>query len=106
MRATANGIEICYEVFGEPDGRPLLLVMGLGMQMIGWDEDFIGMLVDRGHQVVRFDNRDVGLSTHLTQEPDLMAALSGDRSSVAYTLDDMADDTAGLIEALGWDSAH
>ncbi|GAA0389986.1 alpha/beta hydrolase [Microbispora corallina] len=106
MRATANGIEICYEVFGEPDGRPLLLVMGLGMQMIGWDEDFIGMLVDRGHQVVRFDNRDVGLSTHLAQEPDLMAVLSGDRSSVAYTLDDMADDTAGLIEALGWDAAH
>jgi pimeloyl-ACP methyl ester carboxylesterase len=106
MRATANGIEICYEVFGEPDGRPLLLVMGLGMQMIGWDEAFIGLLVDQGHQVARFDNRDVGLSTHFAATPDIMAAMRGDTSSVPYTLDAMADDTAGLMDALGWDSAH
>jgi pimeloyl-ACP methyl ester carboxylesterase len=104
MRATANGIEICYEVFGEDGGRPLLLVMGLGMQMIGWDEEFIGLLVDSGHRVVRFDNRDVGLSTHLTETADLTAARRGD--VVPYTLEDMADDCAGLLDALGWESAH
>jgi pimeloyl-ACP methyl ester carboxylesterase len=106
MRATANGIEICYEAFGEPEGRPLLLVMGLGMQMIGWDEDFIGLLVDNGHHVVRFDNRDVGLSSHMPEAPDLMAALGGDTSGAPYLLADMADDTAGLLDVLGWTSAH
>ncbi|GAA1296065.1 alpha/beta hydrolase [Planotetraspora silvatica] len=106
MRATANGIEICYETFGEPGGRPLLLIMGLGMQMIGWDEDFIGLLVDNGHHVVRFDNRDVGLSSHMPEAPDLMAALGGDTSGASYLLADMADDSAGLLDALGWASAH
>ncbi|MCT9930921.1 alpha/beta fold hydrolase [Planotetraspora sp. A-T 1434] len=106
MRATANGIEIYYEAFGEPGGRPLLLVMGLGMQMIGWDEEFIGLLVNKGHEVVRFDNRDIGLSTHLTHDPDLLAALGGNTSGAPYTVDDMADDTAGLLDALGWESAH
>jgi pimeloyl-ACP methyl ester carboxylesterase len=106
MHATANGIEICYETFGEPGGRPLLLVMGLGMQMIGWDEDFIGLLVDNGHHVVRFDNRDVGLSSHMPEAPDLMAALGGDTSGAGYLLADMADDAAGLLEVLGWASAH
>ncbi|GII28906.1 alpha/beta fold hydrolase [Planotetraspora mira] len=106
MHATANGIEICYETFGEPGGRPLLLVMGLGMQMIGWDEDFIGLLVDNGHHVVRFDNRDVGLSSHMPEAPDLMAALGGDTSGAGYLLADMADDAAGLLDVLGWASAH
>jgi pimeloyl-ACP methyl ester carboxylesterase len=106
MRATANEIEICYEAFGEPGGRPLLLVMGLGMQMIGWDEDFIGLLVDTGHHVVRFDNRDVGLSSHMPEAPDLMAAFGGDTSGAPYLLEDMADDTAGLLDVLGWTSAH
>lgn len=99
MRATANGIEICYEVFGEPGGRPLVLIMGLGAQMISWPEEFIGLLVDSGHRVVRFDNRDAGLSTHFTPADHLAPAPS-------YTLDDMADDTAGLMDVLGWDSAH
>lgn len=99
MIATANGIEICYEVFGEPGGRPLVLVMGLGAQMIKWDVELIGLLVESGHQVVRFDNRDAGLSTHFTPADDLAPAPS-------YTLDDMADDTAGLMDVLGWESAH
>ncbi|XVQ84221.1 alpha/beta fold hydrolase [Microbispora siamensis] len=99
MRATANGIEICYEVFGEPGGRPVVLIMGLGAQMISWPEELIGLLVESGHRVVRFDNRDAGLSTHFTPADDSAPAPS-------YTLDDMADDTVGLMDVLGWESAH
>ncbi|WP_182899414.1 alpha/beta fold hydrolase [Microbispora sp. H10830] len=99
MHATANGIEICYEVFGEPGGRPVLLIMGLGAQMIGWPEELIELLVESGHRVVRFDNRDAGLSTHFTPADGLAPAPS-------YTLDDMADDTAGLMDVLGWENAH
>ena len=62
-KAKANNIEIEYETFGNPTDKPLLLVMGLGAQMIAWDEEFIQLLVDRGFFVIRFDNRDVGLST-------------------------------------------
>ncbi|MGY1700254.1 alpha/beta fold hydrolase [Geodermatophilus sp. SYSU D00766] len=105
--AQANGIEIAYETFGEPSARPLLLVMGANMQMIAWHEDLCQALVDRGFFVVRFDNRDAGLSTHLHDAvPDVRAAAAGDLSSAAYTLEDMADDVAGLLDALGLDSAH
>ncbi|GIH26135.1 alpha/beta hydrolase [Acrocarpospora phusangensis] len=104
MRTTVRGIELEYEVFGT--GRPLLLIMGLGMQMVAWDEEFIDLLVAAGHQVVRFDNRDIGLSTHLDGPADLMAAMAGDPSAVRYTLEDMAVDTAGLMDTLGWESAH
>jgi pimeloyl-ACP methyl ester carboxylesterase len=104
----ANGITIAYETFGSPDGEPLLLVMGLATQMLGWDEGLCEQLVARGFFVVRFDNRDIGLSTHLDHAgaPDLAALLGGDVSSAAYRLEDMADDTAALIDALGLDSAH
>jgi pimeloyl-ACP methyl ester carboxylesterase len=103
-----NGIEIAYETFGDSGARPLLLVMGLGTQMLAWHEDFCAALVDRGFFVVRFDNRDVGLSTHLhdAPAPDVMAALGGDLSSASYRLEDLADDTAGLLDALGIDTAH
>jgi pimeloyl-ACP methyl ester carboxylesterase len=106
--ASANGIEIAYETFGRPEDPPVLLITGLGVQMIGWDDTFCQALADRGHHVVRFDNRDAGLSTHFhdAPAPDLMATLMGDRSSAAYDLDDMAADAAGLIAALGLDSAH
>ena len=106
--APANGIEIAYETFGDPGGRPLLLVMGLATQMLAWHEEFCGALVDRGFFVVRFDNRDIGLSTHLhdAPPPDVMAAFTGDMSSASYTLDDMADDTVGLLDALGISAAH
>jgi pimeloyl-ACP methyl ester carboxylesterase len=104
MRTTVHGIDIEYEVFGT--GRPLLLIMGLGMQMVAWDEEFIELLVAEGHQVVRFDNRDIGLSTHVDRPADLMAALAGDPSAAPYTLEDMAVDTAGLMDTLGWASAH
>ena len=106
--APANGIEIAYETFGDPSGRPLLLVMGLATQMLAWHEEFCGALVDLGFHVVRFDNRDIGLSTHLhdAPPPDVMAAFGGDTSSASYTLDHLADDAVALLDHLGIDSAH
>ncbi|WP_433243168.1 alpha/beta fold hydrolase [Streptosporangium sp. CA-135522] len=103
LRAPANGIEIAYETFGSPEHRPLLLIMGLGAQLIHWDDELCELLADRGHHVVRFDNRDAGESTHLNGVP--VPAFGGD-GQVPYLLDDMADDTAGLLDALGWESAH
>lgn len=106
--APANGIEIAYETFGDPGGRPLLLVMGLATQMLAWHEEFCGALVDLGFHVVRYDNRDIGLSTHMhdAPPPDVMAALGGDTSSASYTLDDLADDAVALLDHLGIDRAH
>jgi pimeloyl-ACP methyl ester carboxylesterase len=105
---TPHGIELAYETFGEPSDPPVLLVMGLGTQMLGWPDGFCRALADREHFVVRFDNRDVGLSTHLhdAPKPDVVAAFRGDLSSASYTLSDMATDTVALMDALGWDSAH
>jgi pimeloyl-ACP methyl ester carboxylesterase len=82
--------------------------MGLATQMLGWPDGFCEALAERGHHVVRFDNRDVGLSTHLhdAPPPDLGAAMAGDTSSASYRIADLADDTAGLLDALGWESAH
>jgi pimeloyl-ACP methyl ester carboxylesterase len=105
----ANGIQIEYETFGAPGDRPLLLTMGLGAQLVLWDESFCEGLAERGHYVVRYDNRDVGLSTKFEEagSPDLMALMSGgEPPAPAYTLEDMAADAAGLIEALGLSSAH
>ena len=103
-----GGIELAYEAFGEPDDPLMLLVMGLGVQMLGWDTRFCRELAKRGFRVVRFDNRDVGHSTKLAEAgvPNLMAGIQGDFSSAAYTLEDMADDTAGLVEHLGGGPAH
>ena len=103
-----NGIDIAYESFGPETGRPLLLVMGLATQMLAWHEGLCQLLVDRGFHVVRFDNRDVGLSTHLHDAPpaDVMAAFGGDTSSASYSLEDMADDTVGLLDGLGLPTAH
>ena len=92
-RATANGIELEYETFGDRTAPPLLLIGGLGTQMIGWDEEFCELLAARGFRVIRFDNRDAGLSTWM------------DRDSV-YSLDDMAADAVGLLDALGIPAAH
>jgi pimeloyl-ACP methyl ester carboxylesterase len=104
----ANGIEIAYETFGEKDQPALLLVMGLGAQMFLWHDDFCEQLADRGFHVIRYDNRDAGLSTHLYDAPpaDVMAAWAGDTSSASYTLEDMADDAAGLMDELDIRSAH
>jgi pimeloyl-ACP methyl ester carboxylesterase len=107
-RAQANGIEVEYEVLGDPGARPLLLVQGLGSQLVTVDDGFCAALTARGFMVVRFDNRDVGLSTRIdgAQAPDLAAAWEGDRSTLAYTLEDMADDAAGLLDAVGVRRAH
>ncbi|MDN5857172.1 MAG: alpha/beta fold hydrolase [Pseudonocardia sp.] len=107
-RVRVNGIDIAFERFGPPENSPLLLIMGLGTQMLAWREQFCELLVDEGHHVIRFDNRDIGLSTHLHEAPmpDLAAVLTGDTSAAPYRLDDMAADTAGLLDALGIPSAH
>jgi pimeloyl-ACP methyl ester carboxylesterase len=105
---TPEGIDIAYETFGDPSDPPVLLIMGLATQMLGWPEGFCEALVERGTFVVRFDNRDVGLSTHLhdAPTPDPVAAFGGDLSSASYRLPDMARDTVGLLDALGLGSAH
>jgi pimeloyl-ACP methyl ester carboxylesterase len=106
-RARANGIDIEYEEFGDPKAEPLLLVMGLGAQMISWDDAFCEQLAARGFRVIRFDNRDTGLSTRMEAAgpPDMASALNGDPHP-AYMLDDMAADAAGLLDALGIGAAH
>jgi pimeloyl-ACP methyl ester carboxylesterase len=108
LTAPVNGIEVAYEVFGDPVDPTVLLVMGLGVQMLGWDEGFCGLLVERGFRVVRFDNRDVGRSSKIEggARPNLMAAMAGDASSASYTLDDMADDCVGLLDHLDVGAAH
>jgi len=111
-RIDANGIRIEFDTFGDSGAEPLVLVMGLGGQMLLWDESFCESLARRGHFVVRFDNRDIGLSTHFDAHgaPDLMAlmtaATTGKPIELAYTLDDMADDAVALIDALGMNDAH
>ena len=105
---TANGIQIEYETFGERPSPPLLLIMGLSAQMIGWEEEFCKRLVKNGLFVIRFDNRDVGLSTKFEKAgiPDIVAAMQGQKFQAAYSLDDMADDAVGLLDALGIEKAH
>ena len=107
-RASAGAVELAYETFGDPADAPVLLVMGLGTQMLAWPDGFCRLLADGGLFVIRFDNRDIGLSTHLhdAPPPDVMAAMTGDTSSASYTLSDMAADTVALLDALGLRSAH
>jgi pimeloyl-ACP methyl ester carboxylesterase len=106
-RLRANEIDIEYETFGDPQSPPLLLIMGLGAQMISWEDDFCSQLAGRGFHVIRFDNRDSGLSTRMEAAgpPDMAAALSGNPHP-AYRLDDMAADAVGLLDALGIEAAH
>src|SRR3954453_14753862 len=106
-RAPVDGVELCYQEMGDPDGEPLVLIMGLATQMIAWDEEFCGMLAERGFRVVRFDNRDIGRSSRIGSEgvPNVLDLLVG-RGEPAYRLRDMAADTVGLMDHLGIDSAH
>lgn len=108
-RVTAGTVDLAYESFGDHTAPPLLLIAGLATQMFGWDHRFCMQLADNGFRVIRFDNRDIGLSTHLDEAgvPDIRAMLRGRKwSSAPYTLTDMADDTAGLLDALDLESAH
>jgi pimeloyl-ACP methyl ester carboxylesterase len=105
--AELGEIRLCYQEMGEPEAEPIVLVMGLGTQMIHWEDGFAELLAREGFRVIRFDNRDIGHSTVLPgPPPGRLAMLAGLPRGVAYSLDDMADDTAGLIEKLGLESAH
>jgi pimeloyl-ACP methyl ester carboxylesterase len=110
--ARANGIDICYEIFGDANAEPILLIMGLGGQMIHWDDDFCRQLAARGFRVIRFDNRDIGKSGKLAGGKRITLAeflkLRFLKIPVAapYKLRDMAEDTVGLMDALGIKSAH
>jgi pimeloyl-ACP methyl ester carboxylesterase len=106
--AKANGIELDYDTFGAKTDPPLLLIMGFSVQKIAWDTELCQLLAGRGFFVIRYDNRDVGLSTKIEggQQPDITAAMSGNTSSASYVLDDMADDAAGLLDDLGLPAAH
>jgi pimeloyl-ACP methyl ester carboxylesterase len=100
-------ITLCYEIFGERSNPTALLIMGLGTQMIAWQEDFCRELAGRGLHVVRFDNRDIGRSTHVTGRPPTAAQLlTRSRRAARYTLGDMAEDTAGLLSQLDLAPAH
>ena len=110
--ARSNGIELCYEIFGDAEAEPMLLIMGLGAQMIQWDDDFCRQLAARGFRVIRFDNRDIGKSSKLTGgkrlSPFELIKLRFLKIPVAapYKLSDMAKDVVGLMDALGIPSAH
>jgi pimeloyl-ACP methyl ester carboxylesterase len=109
---TANGIQIEYETFGERASPTLLLITGLGGQLIFWDEELCEHLAQRGHFVIRYDNRDVGLSSKLEEAgvPDVMrtigALMQGEAIKAPYTIEDMAEDAVGLLDALGIEKAH
>ena len=111
-KAIVNQIEIEYETIGDPVSKPLLLIAGLGSQLIAWSDEICRILADNGFFVIRFDNRDVGLSTKFDDLgiPDMMAISAaytrGEKPKLPYTLEDMADDAIGLLDALNIDSAH
>jgi pimeloyl-ACP methyl ester carboxylesterase len=110
--ARANGIDICYDIFGDAGAEPMLLIMGLGAQMVLWDDAFCKQIAARGFRVIRFDNRDIGQSTKLSGGKRLTAVellkLRFLKIPVAapYRLRDMAEDTTGLMDVLGIKSAH
>ena len=110
--AKVNGIEITYDTFGDPQDLPLLLIVGLGQQLVSWDEEFCANIAGNGYWVIRFDNRDSGLSTKCDEAgvpdmPTLFQALAGSTAIEAqYSLLDMADDALRLLDALGVSSTH
>jgi pimeloyl-ACP methyl ester carboxylesterase len=111
-KTTANGIQIEYDTFGQPGEPPLLLIVGLACQLIHWDEALCEQLARRGHYVIRFDNRDAGLSTKFAEGgipnigPIIESSLSGVEIRPPYTIEDMADDVVGLLDTLGIEKAH
>jgi pimeloyl-ACP methyl ester carboxylesterase len=106
--APSNGIELAYQEAGDPGAEPILLIMGLGTQMLGWDDDFCAQLAERGFRVVRFDNRDIGHSTMLDEAgvPGRLDMFLGRRDNAPYLLADMAADAVGLMDHLGIGAAH
>lgn len=109
LATVADGIELCYQTFGDPSAEPMLLVMGLGGPMTWWDADLCRLLASRGFFVIRYDNRDTGRSTKLegpVRRTDLVRAFLGRPVRPPYTMADLADDGFGLLDHLGLDSAH
>jgi pimeloyl-ACP methyl ester carboxylesterase len=107
-RAHLNAVELEYETVGDPAGRPLLLVQGLGAQLTSVEDGLCEELASRGFLVIRYDNRDVGLSTWFddARPVNLAAVWAGDHTSLAYTLEDMADDAVAVLDAAGVEAAH
>src|SRR5258708_4068927 len=102
-----RGVTLCYETFGDASDPTALLIMGLGTQMVAWHEDFCRQLADRGFHVVRFDNRDIGRSTHLPgRPPTIPQLLLRSRRAARYPLADMAQDSATLLDELELSPAH
>jgi pimeloyl-ACP methyl ester carboxylesterase len=108
MFVTANGIKLAFDSFGRNTSPPILLIAGLGAQMIRWTETFCTRLASRGFWVIRFDNRDSGQSTFISSggTPDFKAIMVGGKTAVPYSLNDMAADTKGLLDSLGLERAH
>jgi pimeloyl-ACP methyl ester carboxylesterase len=105
--ADLGAVTLCYETFGDPADPAMLLIMGLGTQMVAWRDDFCRQLADRGFFVIRYDNRDIGRSTSMKGRPPGLVELATRRPrQLAYTLADMADDAAGLLDHLGIERAH
>ena len=106
--AKLGDVDICYETFGSADDPAMLLVMGLGTQMIAWPEDFCRRLAELGFYVIRYDNRDVGRSTHMRgyRPPTIRQLLLRDKRAARYTLADMADDGMRLLDHVGIERAH
>jgi pimeloyl-ACP methyl ester carboxylesterase len=105
--ARVGSLEICYETFGDPGDPAILLIMGLGTQMVAYHDQFCAQLAERGFFVIRHDNRDIGRSTHLDDAPvpSLLQLAKRDRNA-PYTLADMAGDSIGVLDALGIERAH
>jgi pimeloyl-ACP methyl ester carboxylesterase len=103
-----NNIELAFDSFGDEAGEAILLISGLGTQMIRWTDPFCQELATRGYRVIRFDNRDAGCSTHFTHHgvPDFHALTAGKKAEAPYTLYDMADDAVSLLDSLSVDRAH
>ena len=104
--AHVNGVDLEYVTQGDPSDPALLLVMGLGGQLIAWPQAFVDGLAARGFFVIRYDNRDCGLSTKFEGMPDITALFGGDGSSAPYRIEDLADDAAALLRHLGLERAH
>lgn len=107
-KADVNGIEIYYETTGDRSALPVLLVSGLAMQLVDWPPSWPDRLAGLGHFVISYDNRDIGLSTHLADAgvPDLLGLLEGRDAHISYGLAEMADDATGLLDHLGIEKAH
>ncbi len=108
LHARVGELRLCYETFGERTQPALLLIMGLGSQMVLWEDEFCGRLAERGFWVIRFDNRDVGRSTILREArvPTRGQLILRDPRGAAYKLEDLADDAAGLLDALEVEAEH